>query len=113
MRKLNAWGWKILVGIVFGVRVRDVDCAFKLYRTEFFRMHQLETRGAMINAEILYKFTREGHTYTQVGVRHLPRRGGRATGAKLSVITRAFRELITYAWKWRRTWRKKLEMDRG
>ncbi len=113
MRKLNAWGWKILVGIVFGVRVRDVDCAFKLYRTEFFRMHQLETRGAMINAEILYKFTREGHTYTQVGVRHLPRRGGRATGAKLSVITRAFRELITYAWKWRRTGRKKLEMDRG
>lgn len=113
MRKLNALGWKILVGIVFGVRVRDVDCAFKLYHTEFFRTHQLETRGAMINAEILYKFTREGHTYTQVGVRHLPRRGGRATGAKLSVIVRAFRELIAYAWKWRRAERKKLELDRG
>lgn len=102
MRKVNAWGWKILVGIVFGVYVRDVDCAFKLYPAQFFCEHQLETRGAMINAEILYKFTRAGYTYTQVGVHHLPRRGGRATGAKLSVIMRAFRELFVFAWKWHR-----------
>ncbi len=102
MRKVNAWGWKILVGMVFGVYVRDVDCAFKLYRADFFREHRLETRGAMINTEILYKFTRAGYTYTQVGVRHLPRRGGKATGAKPAVIIRAFRELFYYAIKWHR-----------
>ncbi|HYT35943.1 MAG TPA: hypothetical protein VEL49_02105, partial [Ktedonobacteraceae bacterium] len=56
----------------------------------------------MINTEILYKFTRAGNTYTQVGVRHLPRHGGRATGAKLSVILRAFQELFVYAIKWHR-----------
>jgi putative flippase GtrA len=102
MRKLNAWGWKILVGIAFGVHVCDVDCAFKLYRGNFFREHRLETRGAMINTEIIYKFTRAGNTYTQVGVRHLLRRGGRATGAKPSVILRAFRELFIYTRKWLR-----------
>ena len=102
MRKVNAWGWKILVGLVFGIHVRDVDCAFKLYPTSFFREYKLETRGAMINTEILYKFTRAGNTYTQLGVRHLPRHGGRATGAKLSVILRAFRELLVYAFKWHR-----------
>ncbi len=102
MRKLNAWGWKMLVRLVFGLRVRDMDCAFKLYRARFFRDHPLETRGAMINTEILYKFTRAGYTYTQVGVRHLPRRGGRATGAKPAVIARAFRELFVYARKWHR-----------
>ncbi len=102
MRKVNAWGWKILVGLVFGIHVRDVDCAFKLYPTSFFREYKLETRGAMINTEILYKFTRAGNTYTQVGVRHLPRHGGKATGAKLSVILRAFQELFVYAIKWHR-----------
>lgn len=102
MRKVNAWGWKILVGMVFGIYVRDVDCAFKLYPASFFREHKLETRGAMINTEILYKFTRAGYTYTQAGVRHLPRLGGRATGAKVSVILRAFRELFIYALKWNR-----------
>ena len=34
MRKLNAWGWKCLIGWVLGVHVRDVDCAFKLLHTE-------------------------------------------------------------------------------
>ena len=102
MRKVNAWGWKQIVGLVFGISVRDVDCAFKLYPTSFFRENKLETRGAMINTEILYKFIRAGNTYTQVGVRHLPRHGGRATGAKLSVILRAFRELFVYAIKWHR-----------
>jgi glycosyltransferase involved in cell wall biosynthesis len=102
MRKVNAWGWKQLVGLVFGIHVRDVDCAFKLYPTSFFRENKLETRGAMINTEILYKFIRAGNSYTQVGVRHLPRHGGKATGAKLSVILRAFRELFVYAIKWHR-----------
>ena len=102
VRKLNAWGWNLLVSLLLGVRVRDVDCAFKLYRSDFFRKHRLETRGAMINAEILHKLKRFGYLYAQVGVRHLPRRSGRATGARLSVIVRALRELFTYAWKWHR-----------
>ena len=99
MRKVNAWGWKQLVGLVFGIHIRDVDCAFKLYPTRFFRENILETRGAMINAEILYKFIRGGSSYTQLGVRHLPRHGGKATGAKVSVILRAFRELFVFAFK--------------
>ena len=102
MRKLNAWGWKKLVGFVFGVHARDIDCAFKLFRAEFFRSHRLETRGAMINAEILYKLARAGYTYTELGVQHLPRRAGKATGAKLRVILRALGELFLYAEKWRK-----------
>jgi putative flippase GtrA len=102
MRKLNAWGWKKLVGFIFGVHARDIDCAFKLFRAEFFRTNRLETRGAMINAEILYKLARAGYTFSEVGVQHLPRRAGKATGAKLSVILRALREMFIYAEKWRK-----------
>jgi len=102
MRKLNAWGWKHLISWVLGVHVRDVDCAFKLLHTDFFRQHPLETRGAMINAEMLYKLTRAGYTYKELGVHHLPRQAGRATGAHLRVILRAFRELFVYARKWHR-----------
>jgi len=101
MRRLNAWGWKKLVGFIFDVHVQDIDCAFKLFPAEFFRTHQLETRGAMINAEILYKFARAGYTYTEVGVQHLPRKAGKATGAKVSVILRALHEMFTFAEKWR------------
>jgi putative flippase GtrA len=102
VRKLNAWGWKRLIGWVLGVHVRDVDCAFKLLHTEFLHEHPLETRGAMINAELLYKLKRLGYTFREVGVHHLPRRGGRATGARPGVILRAMRELFVYARRWHR-----------
>lgn len=101
MRRFNAWGWKCLIGWLLDIHVRDIDCAFKLLRTEFLHTHPLETRGAMINAELLYKLKQAGCSYHEVGVLHLPRRGGQATGARLSVILRAFREIITYTRKWR------------
>ncbi len=102
LRKLNAWGWKLLARLALGVRARDIDCAFKVLRTSFLRRYPLETRGAMINAELLYKLRRAGCAYCEVGVRHFPRRGGRATGANPRVILRAFRELVFYTRKWRR-----------
>jgi putative flippase GtrA len=101
MRKLNAWCWKQLVRFVFRVQVRDIDCAFKLLRADFVHAYPLETRGAMINTELLYKLSRAGYTYTEVGVQHLPRRAGKATGAKPIVILRALRELFASAEKWR------------
>jgi len=102
VRKLNAWGWKLLIRNVLGIQVRDIDCAFKLLHTDFLHQHPLETRGAMINAELLYKLKRAGYTYREVDVHHLPRQRGRATGANLSVIVRAFRELFIFARKWQR-----------
>lgn len=102
LRKFNAWGWKQLVGLMLGVRVRDIDCAFKLLRTDFLHQHPLETRGAMINAELLYRLTRTGCSYKEIGVHHLPRLYGKATGANPRVILRAFRELFVSARMWRR-----------
>jgi glycosyltransferase involved in cell wall biosynthesis len=100
MRKLNAWGWKMVVQLTLGVHVRDLDCAFKIYHADFIHRHTFETQGAMINAEMLYKLQHDGGTIKEIAVRHLPRKGGRATGANIKVILRAFVELATYSRKW-------------
>ena len=102
IRRLNAWGWKLIVGLALHVYAHDIDCAFKLLRTDFLHRYPLETRGAMINAELLYRLKRSGCCVREIGVRHLPRQGGRATGAKLRVIGRAFWELFLYRSRWRR-----------
>lgn len=102
MRKLNAWGWNQLVRAVFHLQVRDIDCAFKIFRTEYFQQVALEARGALLLTEVVYKFGRTGYRFTQVPVKHLPREAGKATGAQLSVIARAFRELFFYAARWHR-----------
>jgi glycosyltransferase involved in cell wall biosynthesis len=103
LRRANAWAWNALVGLTLGVRMRDLDCAFKLFRTSFLHTYPPETHSALINAELLYKLTRSGATYRQVGISHLPRQGGRATGANPGVILRAVWDLLTHARRWRTT----------
>jgi glycosyltransferase involved in cell wall biosynthesis len=102
-RKLNAWAWGTLVRTLFGLRgVRDIDCAFKFVRKSVFKTFKLETTGAMISTELLVKSRKNGFRILEKGVNHYPRRAGQQTGARLSVIARAFKELFFYAWKWSR-----------
>jgi len=94
VRKINAYGWNMLVTLLFGLHVRDVDCAFKLYDTALVRVCDVRSEGAMVNTEMLVKLSRLRVKLIQVPVRHYPRQHGSATGANLRVIFHAFRELF-------------------
>jgi len=94
IRRLNAFCWGALVKYLLKFRVRDVDSAFKLYRSEIFRHIEMKSNGALIDAEILARANRAGYTIGQVGVRHLQRVAGEQTGAKPKVIVLAFQELL-------------------
>ncbi len=94
MRLVNAWGWNKLNRLLFGLRIRDIDCAFKLFKRTELQKIKLESKGAMISAETLIRLTRRNVPLKEVPVSHLPRTAGSPTGAKPSVILRAFREMI-------------------
>lgn len=93
-RKLNALAWGTLVNLLFGLGIRDVDCAFKIYPRRLFDEIEMHSTGALIDTEILARAQRRGYTIGQVGVHHYPRTAGQQTGANLKVILRAFRELF-------------------
>jgi glycosyltransferase involved in cell wall biosynthesis len=93
-RLLNAWGWNMLVRLVLGLKVRDIDCAFKLFQRSVFDHIQIRSVGAMVNTEILAQATSFGMRMREIEVTHYPRYHGKASGAKLRVIVKAFRELI-------------------
>ena len=95
IRKLNAWAWSKLVNYLFKLNIRDVDCAFKLYRREIFDKIEMRSKGALIDTEILARARDAGYTMIQKGVRHYPRQAGAQSGASLKVILRAFKELFT------------------
>jgi glycosyltransferase involved in cell wall biosynthesis len=94
VRRVNAWCWTMLVNLMFGMRLRDIDCAFKLYPRRLFDQIEMRSLGALIDTEILAKATRLGYRIGQVGVHHYPRTAGEQTGAKLRVVLRAFKELV-------------------
>ena len=93
-RLINAWAWKWLNRILFGLKVRDTNCAFKLFKKEALRNIEIKSEGAMVSAEILIKLFRKGCKIKEVPVTHLPREKGHQTGANPKVIFRAFSELF-------------------
>lgn len=94
VRRINAEIFNLAVRILFGVHLRDLDCAFKIFRGEQLRSLRLTTSGALINAEIQAKLRRQGAVLQQVGVPHYPRIAGSATGGSIRVILRAMKEII-------------------
>jgi glycosyltransferase involved in cell wall biosynthesis len=100
-RRMNAFGWNLLVRAVLGLRVRDIDCAFKLFRTSVFEHIRIDAVGAMVNTDILVQAVRLGFKIKEVPVTHFARIKGRPTGAKLRVIVKAFKELVRLSAKLR------------
>jgi hypothetical protein len=94
IRKINGWCWTKLVCLLFGMKIRDIDCAFKLYKREIFDKIELSSTGALIDAEILARANRAGYRIIQKGVHHYPRTAGVQSGANIRVILRAFKELL-------------------
>jgi glycosyltransferase involved in cell wall biosynthesis len=94
MRRLNAKAWNAIVRVLFYVPVRDIDCAFKLFRRSVFETLDLESVGAMVNTELMVKVGRSGASVVELAVTHLPRTSGTARGAHPRVILRAAIELV-------------------
>lgn len=93
-RRINAEIFNVAVRVLFGVHLRDLDCAFKVFRGDLLRSLVLTSSGALINAEIQAKLRRQGATLVQIGVPHQPRVAGQATGGSIRVILKAMRETV-------------------
>jgi glycosyltransferase involved in cell wall biosynthesis len=91
--------FKLAVTVLFGVMVRDIDCAFKIYRAPLLKGMELTSPGALINTEMLAKANRQGATLVEVGVNHYPRLAGESSGGSLRVVTRAMGETVKLWWR--------------
>ncbi|MDH3687403.1 MAG: glycosyltransferase family 2 protein [Myxococcales bacterium] len=96
-RRVLAWGWGVCVRLLFDVRVRDIDCAFKVFQRHVLESIPIASLGAFVNTEILVRAQNQGLRIHQVPVTHRPRQHGRQTGAHPRVILRAVRELVSLA----------------
>lgn len=100
IRTIYAKAYRLANRIFFGLRVTDVDCACKLFRSEALAGMRVESEGAFFSAELLIKLKAAGRSTVEVGVPHYPRTAGSPTGAKPQVILRAVRDF----------WRLRLHM---
>ncbi len=97
---ITSKAWELLVYLLFGLKVKDIDCGFKLVSKRVIeKIPKLESeRGAFISSEFLIKAKKTGFKIVEIPVTHYPAtRVG--TGRKLNVIIKSFSDLI-------KLWRK-------
>ena len=95
-RKITSLAYNFLLRFLFEIDYVDVDCAFKIIKTDLFKKIKIDSVDAFIDAEILLKAKLLGYTTTEIGVKHLPRVDGISTGARPSVIFRTIKEISEY-----------------
>ena len=84
---------KQAVEALFGVKVRDINFAFKLCRARIFEHIELKSEGSFIDAELVIRATRLGYELLQFGVDYFPRTKGESTLSSSGVILTILREM--------------------
>lgn len=97
-RRFLSWGYNRLARALLGTRVRDCDCALKVFRRDVLADLLPESRGFFVNTEMLTRARRLGYAVAEVPVAHRPRLGG-ASKVSLREIPRTLRTLLAFWWR--------------
>jgi len=80
MRAWMSWLYNVAMRTLFGLKLKDINCAFKLYKREVIEKVDFLpnlTQG-VVNAEVYASALKKGFTIGEVGVRHFARQKGNA-----------------------------------
>ena len=87
LRRFVSLSYNLMVRVLFGLNVRDVDCSFKFLPRGELQALALESDKFFIDTELMVKLQRAGVPVLERGVRHLPREHGRSTVSPTHIFT--------------------------
>ena len=82
------------VKLLFGLRVRDVDCDFRLMRRSIFERVQLEKNSGVICLELMKKIQDAGYQIVEAPVHHFHRAYGKSQFFNLPRIVRTLFDIL-------------------
>jgi glycosyltransferase involved in cell wall biosynthesis len=98
-RKIIGRIYHYFVKLMFGFKLRDVDCDFRLIRRNIFDEIQLESTSGTICLEMVKKFQDAGYTFAEVPVNHYHRQYGKSQFFNFIRIWHTGVHLIELWWK--------------
>jgi glycosyltransferase involved in cell wall biosynthesis len=87
------------VRLVFGLRLRDVDCDFRLMRREVFRKVVLTRSSGVICVELMKKVQDHGYRLAEVPVHHFHRTYGKSQFFNFPRVARTLVDLVRLWWE--------------
>jgi glycosyltransferase involved in cell wall biosynthesis len=97
-RRFLSWGYNGLARALLGTRVRDVDCALKVFQRGVLDRLLPAARGFFVNTEMLTRARQLGLTVAELPVTHRPRAGG-VSKVSLREVPRTARTLLSFWWR--------------
>ncbi len=97
-RRFLSWGYNAMARTLLGTRVRDVDCALKVFRCEVIAGLMPEACGFFVNTEMMTRARQLGLEVAEVPVTHRPRAGGESK-VSLREVPRTARTLFAFWWR--------------
>ena len=85
--------------IIFNIKIKDVNCDFRLIKKRVFNKVKLECNNVAICTEIVKKIEAAGFKTAQVGVNHYPRIYGKSKFFNFKRIIRCFMSIISLWYK--------------
>lgn len=95
-RKVISRLWNFIINMIFGLKIKDINCAFKLFNHKVISSISIKSQGAFTNTEMLVKAKKCGYKWIEMGVFHYPRKYGRQTGGRPKVLLKCFYELVKF-----------------
>ncbi len=94
IRKVYTAVWALIPRLIWGLKVKDYSCGFKLIRKKVFdEVQPLVGEEKVTQIELLVKAKKKEFKFKEVGVRHFPRKYGKQTGADLKVVLKSIGDL--------------------
>lgn len=91
--------YQVAMRWLFGLRVRDVDCDFRLFRRSAIQSIELNSDSGVICVEMMKKLQEAGFEMVEVPVHHYPRRWGRSQFFTIKHLSRVFLQLFSVWWQ--------------
>jgi glycosyltransferase involved in cell wall biosynthesis len=98
-RKVIGRAYHNVVKLAFGLRVRDTDCDFRLFRRSLIEESPLQSQTGVICVEMMRRFETAGARFVEVPVHHYTRPHGTSQFFRLPHIARAALQLSRLWWE--------------
>ena len=95
-REIMSWVYNRLIRVLFGLNVRDVNFAFKLFRRSILERISLQSEGSFIDAELLIETHKAGFRIAELPLRYFERTAGVSTLGSGSVVVKILHEMADY-----------------
>jgi glycosyltransferase involved in cell wall biosynthesis len=97
-RKLTGGTYEWMARRIFGVKIKDVDCDYRLIRTKYLRRVPLTFESGAIGLELVYSLQSAGCRMRETPVHHYPRMHGRSEFFSLRHVTSLIGDVLSFWW---------------